>query len=313
MKDPVLTAENLVLRYGHHIVVNHVNLAVEAGAIYGLLGHNGAGKTSTVEMLEGLRRPSEGTIHCCGIDVRRYPRTARKFMGIQLQKSAVFDQLSVRETLRLFAGISRTPWAVAEQLVAPLDLAAFSHRLVQDLSGGQFQQLALATAILNDPAVIFLDEPTTGLDPVARRGLWQVIRSLKDRGKAILLTTHYMEEAEVLCDTVGILKNGQLIVEGPPLDLTGTQAVMSFHLQNPGGLPNADDSLAHLPAVTKIDVGPDNTIRIWTKNPLETTAALRAWASHQDFTIHNLEIHRPALEDVFVQLIENPESTQTSS
>ena len=308
----LVEAQDLVLRYGSHVVVDRVSLAVGRGSLFGLLGHNGAGKTSTVEMLEGLRSPSEGHIYCCGIDVRRHPRQARALMGIQLQKGALFDQLTVRETLQLFSGISRRPPLATGALIEYLDLDSILKAQVKHLSGGQFQRLALATAIINDPAVIFLDEPTTGLDPLARRMLWKFVLELKQRGKAIILTTHYMEEAEALCDRVGILQNGKMIAEGKPGELSGSHAVLSFRLE-PTVSTEDQESLAQLPHVIKIDYSPDGEIKLLTGESLDATTALAAWAAQRNKGIRNLEIRRPTLEDVFLELTGDPEAARLST
>ncbi len=209
---------DLVKTYGPLRAVDGVSFQVEAGQIFGLLGPNGAGKSTTVEMVEGLRPADGGKIEVLGIDVRRKPRRVKERIGVQLQTTAFFKQLSARQLLALFGSFFPRALPV-EQLIASVNLEEKADDASGNLSGGQRQRLAIAIALVNDPAVVFLDEPTTGLDPQARRSLWEVITRLKAEGKTVLLTTHYLEEAEQLCDELIFIDHGKVIAAGTPAGL----------------------------------------------------------------------------------------------
>ena len=211
-----IRAVELRKRYGDILAVDGVSIAVEAGQILGLLGPNGAGKTTTVEMIEGLRQPDAGTVHVLGHDLRTDLPAVRQRIGVQLQTTALFPRLTVREVLDLFRTFYAGDTASADELIELLDLAEKAGSLTRTLSGGQAQRLSVALALVNRPELVFMDEPTTGLDPQARRALWDTIRGVRRRGATILLTTHYMEEAEELCDRVAIMDGGRVIAEGRP-------------------------------------------------------------------------------------------------
>jgi len=207
--------------------VRGVSFDVRAGEVFGLLGPNGAGKTTTVEILEGLRRADSGTAKVAGIDVRRDPRGVKQRVGVQLQASAFPLHLTAREVVELFAVCyERSVDALA--LLGMVDLADRAEQLNETLSGGQRQRLSIATALVNDPAVLFLDEPTTGLDPQARRNLWDLVRRIRERGTTVLLTTHYMDEAEVLCDRVAIMDAGRILALDSPRALVGELLARGF-------------------------------------------------------------------------------------
>jgi ABC-2 type transport system ATP-binding protein len=211
----VLVAVDLRKRYGSLQAVDGVSFEVEAGEVFGILGPNGAGKTTTLEMIEGMRTIDSGTATVAGIDVGRDPRGVKARIGIQLQASSFFDQLNLVELLELFGHLyGRRADAMA--LLAEVELTDKARSQVQTLSGGQKQRFSIAAALVNDPAILFLDEPTTGLDPQARRHLWGVVRDLASRGHTIVLTTHYMEEAEELCHRVAIMDGGRIVALDAP-------------------------------------------------------------------------------------------------
>ena len=214
----VISVSDLHRSYGAVEAVRGVSFAVEQGQVFGLLGPNGAGKTTILETLEGLRPVQRGEVTVNGVDVGREPYRVRRMVGVQLQQAAFFDHLNLEELLRLFGELYET----GADTGALLDLVGLGHRarsLAKTLSGGQRQRFSIATALVNDPSVVFLDEPTSGLDPQARRRLWEIVRSLRGRGRTVVLTTHYSEEAEALCDRVGILDEGRLIALDSPRNL----------------------------------------------------------------------------------------------
>lgn len=218
MTNVVLQVSNLVKGYGDLIAVDHVTFSVQRGEIFGILGPNGAGKTTTLEIIETLRNLDEGEIRLNDIDVRRKPQEVKRLIGVQLQSSAFFDKLNLTELLLLFGEMySRVVDPL--ELLEKVELVDKAKVQVPQLSGGQKQRFSIAAALVNDPVVLFLDEPTTGLDPQARRHLWGVIRSIREKGTTIVLTTHYMEEAEELCDRVAIMDHGKIIALAPPREL----------------------------------------------------------------------------------------------
>jgi ABC-2 type transport system ATP-binding protein len=214
----IVTVRDLRKRYGDIEAVRGISFQVLQGEIFGLLGPNGAGKTTTVEILEGLRKADGGQAIVDGIDVSKEPAKAKERVGVQLQQSAFPENFTAKETVELFAlcyGVT----VDATALLAEVDLADKAGQRQEKLSGGQRQRLSIATALVNKPRVLFLDEPTTGLDPQARRNLWELVRGIRQSGTTVFLTTHYMDEAEVLCDRVAVMDHGQIIAMDPPRTL----------------------------------------------------------------------------------------------
>ena len=218
MTEHVLDVRNLVKRYGDLIAVNGVSFSVQRQEIFGILGPNGAGKTTTLESIETLRPIDSGEVVVNGIDVRHRPQDVKRIIGVQLQSSSFFDKLSLVELLLLF-GEMYGRVVDAMKLLDEVELRDKARSQVGQLSGGQKQRFSIAAALVNEPVVLFLDEPTTGLDPQARRHLWGVIKRIRSEGKTIVLTTHYMEEAEELCDRVAIMDKGKIIALAPPEEL----------------------------------------------------------------------------------------------
>ena len=214
----IVSVRDLRKRYGQIEAVKGISFDVEEGEVFGLLGPNGAGKTTTVEILEGLRRADAGTAVVSGVDVTRDPAGVKRRIGVQLQASAFPENLSAKEVVELF-GIFYGRTVDAMALLRAVDLADRAGQRQEKLSGGQRQRLSIAVALVNEPRVVFLDEPTTGLDPQARRNLWGLVRGIRDRGVTVLLTTHYMDEAEVLCDRVAIMDAGRILKLAPPREL----------------------------------------------------------------------------------------------
>ncbi len=315
----IIEARNLTKRYKGHVAVNGVDLEVEEGEIFGILGPNGAGKTTTLEMIEGLRTPDSGTITVDGIDAVKESDRVRKIIGVQLQSTALFPYLSASELIALFAsfyGVAN-PGERPAALLKLVNLEDKAKSRVDELSGGQQQRLSIALALVNEPRVTFLDEPTTGLDPLARRNLWETILGVRKAGTTVVLTTHYMEEAEVLCDRIAIMDSGQVIACDTPaglirgLDLEATvSATVAGDWPEPGGeMPRPSgaatlrDALGTLPGVTSADIaGQDGGSRLTlrTNDAQATIVGLLQLTSAQGITLNDLNSTRATLEDVFL-------------
>ncbi|MEA2652673.1 MAG: type transport system ATP-binding protein [Chloroflexota bacterium] len=237
---PIIVVRDLRKRYGSLTAVDGVSFEVAEGEVFGILGPNGAGKTTTLEMIEGMRPIDQGSAIIDGVDVRRDPREVKRRIGIQLQSSAFFDELTLVELLDLFG---RLYGRVVDpmKLLADVELTEKSRSQVRTLSGGQKQRFSVASALVNEPRVLFLDEPTTGLDPQARRHLWALVRTLRDRGHTIVLTTHYMEEAEELCDRVAIMDAGKIIALATPQELVDQLIGRGFTKTRVERLANLED------------------------------------------------------------------------
>ena len=214
----IIDVHGLTKRYGDQTVVKGIDFSVEKGEIFGILGPNGAGKTTTLEMLEALRTIDGGTAVIDGIDVAKHPKKIKDIIGIQLQSTNFYDHLTLTEQLRMFASLYGSKTDVAA-LLAKVQLTEKARNYVEQLSGGQKQRFAIASTLVNSPKVLFLDEPTTGLDPQARRNLWELIKQIREEGVTIVLTTHYMDEAELLCDRLAVMDNGQIITTDSPHNL----------------------------------------------------------------------------------------------
>jgi ABC-2 type transport system ATP-binding protein len=237
---PILSARDLRKRYGSLQAVDGVSFDVREGEVFGILGPNGAGKTTTLEMIEGMRSIDGGSATVDGIDVARDPRGVKARIGIQLQASAFFDELNLVELLELFGhlyGVEANAAALLEQV----ELTEKARSQVRTLSGGQKQRFSIASALVNDPRVLFLDEPTTGLDPQARRHLWGLIREIQRRGHTVVLTTHYMEEAEELCDRVAIMDAGRIVALDAPQRLVDALVGRGFRKERVERLANLED------------------------------------------------------------------------
>lgn len=288
--------------------VRGLSLQIEAGQCFGLLGPNGAGKTTTIEILEGLLSPTSGEVRIFGHTWNDNPRQIREWIGISLQETRLSEKLTVRETIELFASFYSEPRAAAEVL-DDLELTEKSDSWVGKLSGGQKQRLAVATALVGNPRVLFLDEPTTGLDPQSRRQLWEIIRAFQKKGGTVLLTTHYMDEAERLCDRLAIVDHGQIIAEGTPADLIdrlGGQHVVEFQVSDNGaksakGSAEDLDRWRSLPSVESVR-REDSTVCLSVREPHLTIPALLDVVGNDRHRLEHLSTRQASLEDVFVQL-----------
>lgn len=292
----MVAVRELQKHYDGVVAVDDLSLEIHAGEVFGLLGPNGAGKTTTVECLEGLREPDSGDIEILGL--RPGSRDLKERVGVQLQETGLPSNLTVRETLYLFSTFfSRTQ--PVDYLMKLVGLEEKRNSRSETLSGGQRQRLNLALAVINDPDVIFLDEPTTGLDPQARRGVWDIVRDLSGRGRTILLTTHYMEEAQQLCGRVAILDHGRLVVEGRPSDLLGQHFEEStVQFSAPG---SSAVSLEDLPGVISL-TNMEGVVSLSTTSVPETVAGLMALASSEGFPLDSFTVRSPTLEDLFIKL-----------
>jgi len=299
MPNPILQVENLEKRYEDVHAVRGVSFAVAEGEVFGLLGPNGAGKTSTIEVLEGLRVPDGGRVSVCGLDPQKNPNELKHEIGAALQSTSLPDKIRVVEAVRLFASFyqrRRKP----EELLKRFGLEEKRNAFYSQLSGGQKQRLALAIALVNDPKVLFLDEPTAGLDPQVRREIYDIIEELKAQKKTIVLTTHYIEEAERLCDRVAIVDHGKVIAEGTPRELkqrSGDTTRVEVRLAK----PTANGSLKSLDGV----VDAREVDGAYVLHCQRTAPAIVSLVKHLDAEqneLVSLEIATPSLEDVFIEL-----------
>jgi ABC-2 type transport system ATP-binding protein len=297
--EPVIRVRGLTKRYGEIRAVDGIDFDVGKGEIFGLLGPNGAGKTTTVEILEGLREPDGGEVSVLGIDVTREADALKARIGVSLQTAALYPKLTVSELVDLFRSFYPTT-RPTDELIDALELGERRNAQSQVLSGGQRQRLSVALSLVNDPEVIFLDEPTTGLDPAARRSLWDLVAGLKAEGRSVLLTTHYMEEAEVLCDRLAIMDHGKILEMGTVEELvTRHFKERTVRFDRAEGL--ARDELAAFPAVTAVKEDADETL-VYTNDVAPTIGALLALADSRGVELRNLGIRRATLEDVFLDL-----------
>ena len=289
--------------YGPVTAIDGLDLFVDAGEVVALLGPNGAGKTTAVEILEGYRRPDAGTVRVLGMDPQTGGRAFRERIGVVLQEAGFEETFTPRELIRLHAGYYPCPRAVNEVLrLAGLQEKADAR--IRTLSGGQRRRLDLALGIVGDPEMIFLDEPTTGFDPSARRNAWEVVDGLRDLGATILLTTHYLDEAEHLADNVVIIDHGRVVASGTPAELAaraGAGTVISFRL--PSGVTRAD-----LPVVGTEQRVAGTLVEVRTSSPTADVATLAAWAVAQGQELEDLTLTRPSLEDVYLDLVDDKDT-----
>ena len=296
-------AQGLVKRFDELTAVGGLDLEVEAGSCLALLGPNGAGKTTTIEMLEGLTTPDEGSIEVLGLGWDRDAHTIRERIGVQLQETKLTEKTSVYETLRLFRSFyrdGRTP----EELLVEVGLEEKRDARIETLSGGQHQRLSLACALVNRPEILFLDEPSTGLDPQARRRVWDIVEQFKSAGGTVLLTTHYMEEAERLADQVVIVDEGKKVTEGSPQAVIGelqAENIVELFPKDSKIEAFADEALLGLPGVGEVR-REGGAITLVVTDTQASIAALLAHLGEAGVELDALQTHRPTLEDVFVAL-----------
>ncbi len=302
MSAQAIACRGLVKRYPPDVTaVAGLDLEVQRGECFGMLGPNGAGKTTTIEIIQGLLRPDAGEVEVLGLGWKRHEAALRQRLGTQLQETKLPDKLSVEEAVRLFRSFYREGNEVADVL-RMVQLEEKRRAWVGKLSGGQRQRLAVACALVSDPDILFLDEPTTGLDPQSRRQLWAIVEGFRRRGGTVLLTTHYMEEAERLCDRVAIIDQGRIIALGSPRELIaslGAEHVVEFELD--GGSAPDDEVLAALPGVERV-AHDDGKHRLTVGRVHEVVPALMKLLDRQGAALSELTTHNATLEDVFLSL-----------
>jgi ABC-2 type transport system ATP-binding protein len=291
-----IVIDDLRKRYGDVEALRGISFDVAAGDVFALLGPNGAGKTTTVEICEGFRERSSGSVTVLGHDPERGERSLKSRMGIVLQTTGVDVYLTVAETIELYRRAYPDPRPL-DEIIELVGLQEKRHARVGKLSGGQVRRLDVAVALAGDPELLFLDEPTTGFGPAARRGAWDVIRNLKALGKTILLTTHYMDEAQNLADDVAIIAGGEIVARGAPATLGGRDtAATRLRFRLPGGMAELADRLRS--EATEVD----GVIQITTDDPTRTLHQLTGWALEQGVRLDSLEVARPSLEDVYLEI-----------
>jgi ABC-2 type transport system ATP-binding protein len=304
-QDAVVSIRGLRKSYGDREAVRGIDLEIRRGEIFAFLGPNGAGKTTTVEILEGFRQASAGEVEVLGQDPWGAPASWRSRIGIVLQESEAEPGLSVRECLELYAGYYQAPRDV-DDTIALVDLTGQSDQRATALSGGQRRRLDVALALIGDPELIFLDEPTTGFDPAARRAAWQVIGGLRELGKTVFLTTHYMEEAERLADRIAVIAAGEIVAEGTPQTLANRQLQAAQIAFTP---PAAD-----LPGTLaeRIEDLTGGRVLLRSDSVAADLHQLAGWALERGLELEDLEVSRPTLEDVYLQLTTEPDQSQRS-
>jgi len=310
MSSPALSCRALVKRFDDVVAVDGLDLEVRRGECFGLLGPNGAGKTTTVEIFEGLQDATSGEVTVLGEHWGRNDLALRSRLGIQLQETKFGEKLKVREVLELFASFYPRGGAGAVQALAAVSLEEKAEAFVRTLSGGQKQRLSLAAALVGDPEVLFLDEPTTGLDPASRRQLWDVVEAFKARGRTVLLTTHYMEEAERLCERVAVVDHGKLLALGTPAELIaslGAEHIVELAID--GDLQ--EEELLALAGVERVgravgsegaDGRPTTVLRLTVREVHRSVPPLLALLAARGVTTQRLTTHHATLEDVFLHL-----------
>jgi ABC-2 type transport system ATP-binding protein len=299
MSETVVEVNHLVKTYGDVKAVNGISFSITKGEVFGMLGPNGAGKTTTVEIIEGLRSADSGSATVLGMDISKDTRTVKERIGVQSQNPALFPDLNVRETINFFRCLYKKS-VPTSQIIDLASLQESRDVLFRNLSGGQQQRLSVALAFVNDPEIIFLDEPTTGLDPQARRAMWDVIETSRGGGKTVLLTTHYMEEAQRLCDRIAIMDYGQIIALASPQQLIESnirESAIQFKMKEYPG----DQVLASLPDVSRVIREGDDVV-VYTNNIPSVISGLLGLASKRSTELSELSVRQATLEDVFLKL-----------
>ncbi|WP_312469566.1 ABC transporter ATP-binding protein [Neobacillus sp.] len=297
--EKIIQVMNLVKKYGDFSAVKGIEFHVHKGEVFGLLGPNGAGKTTTLEILVGLRKPDQGTALIGGFDITSELKKVKEVIGVQLQSTSLFELLTVEEILQLYASFYPKQISITS-LIEDMLLTDKRKNRIKSLSGGQKQRLAIALALVHDPWIIFLDEPTTGLDPQARRTLWDIIRLLKEKGKTIVLTTHYMDEAHVLCDRIAIMNQGELIALDTPSQLVKnlqSDSAVEFRIEN----ESAEMDLHGIEGVKQVGNQKDAYI-LYTDDLQITLTSLIQLATNKQLKLTDLQTRSATLEDVFIHM-----------
>lgn len=296
---PSIVVKDLSKSYGEVRAVDGINLEVREREIFGILGPNGAGKTTTLEMIETLRAPDSGEISVMGLDVVKDPRAVKEILGVQLQATVFFDNLTVKETIELFA--SFYPRSLPrDEVLGLVGLKDKAGAMVEGLSGGQHKRLSIALALVSEPRIVFLDEPTTGLDPQARRRIWEIVESFREQEKTVVITTHYIEEAEHLCDRVAVMDHGRIIAQGSPSELISrhiSESSISFTLS-----PPLEERILHgIPGAVDVS-SRDGEYLLMTTSPQETLMGIFKVAYENGSVPDEVSMKKATLEDVFLKL-----------
>jgi len=297
--DEAIVVKNFTKSYGSHRVVDELQFTVQRGEIFALLGPNGAGKTTTIETLEGYRIPDQGRVRVLGLDPIRESQKLKPHIGVMLQQDGLYPGLTAREVLHLFAGYYRQPQNI-DSLLERVGLNTANKTRCRRLSGGQKRRLALAVALVGNPTLVFLDEPTSGMDPQARLATWEIVRELKQNGVTVLLTTHLMDEAERLADRIAIIDHGRLVAFDTPSGLTGAQNSTVVRFIAPAGL-DCTQLVALQSAHTAEEIRPGSYLIETDTAPL-LIAELTAWLRDQHITLTELRVGHGSLEDLFLRL-----------
>jgi ABC-2 type transport system ATP-binding protein len=294
-----IEVRHLTKKYAALTAVDDISFTVETGETFGMLGPNGAGKTTTLEMIEGLKRPTSGSITVEGVDVVQNPMAVKAIIGVQLQSAAFFENLSLVELIETFAACYNKR-VDARGLLGEVQLIDMAGAKAKELSGGQRQRLSIAVGLVNDPKILFLDEPTTGLDPQARRNLWELVKAIRAKGKTIVLTTHYMDEAEVLCDRIAIMDHAKIIAMDTTENLLEGAAIgsrLEFSVKTKLG----EDAFRGLPGVTQLEKSGESYVAT-TTDAQGALDALFTMSRAGTLKMDSVNVRRATLEDVFLKL-----------
>ncbi|MBI3660359.1 ABC transporter ATP-binding protein [Candidatus Acetothermia bacterium] len=301
----VINVKNLVKKFGDLTAVNEISFEVQQGEVFGMLGPNGAGKTTTLEIIEGIQEPTSGQTSVLGMDSQKQSDEVKERIGVQLQASAYFDNLTLGEILDLFGSFYKKQLG-PDKLLESVELRDKKNSLVKHLSGGQKQRFSIAASVVNDPELVFLDEPTTGLDPQARRHLWEYIRQINQQGKTIILTTHYMEEAQRLCDRVAIIDMGKIVALDTPanlinnlkssyrINLTFAERMSAEIFKQVQGVIDARELTG--------DDQPQPRVQLRVNKAMESLPSLLGLVEQQAIRLEDIEMQPANLEDVFLEL-----------
>ncbi|MHB8896722.1 MAG: ABC transporter ATP-binding protein [Candidatus Geothermincolia bacterium] len=296
---PAIQVTDLLKEYGSLKAVDGISFEVEEREIFGILGPNGAGKTTTLEMIETLREPDGGQVLVAGMDVRKEQKKIKEIIGVQLQTTVFFDNLSVFETIDLFGSFYATQ-LTPDTLLETVGLQDKKNSMLNELSGGQHKRVSIALALVNDPSIIFLDEPTTGLDPQVRRNIWEIVENLRAAEKTVVITSHYIEEAEYLCDRVAIMDHGKIIAMGTPSELVdrfAPDSSISFRMT-----PAVDEGAVEKIVGVKTVKSNHGDYTVTTGEPQETLVGIFTAAYENGAVADEISMRRASLEDVFLEI-----------
>lgn len=296
----VIRVENLTKKFGDLVAVNNISFEVSKGEIFGILGPNGAGKTTCLEIVEGIQKPTAGQTYVLDLDTHEHLDRVKSKIGVQLQASSYFDNLNLKEILELFGSFYGIK-VDSEKLLAIVGLTEKKKSLVRQLSGGQKQRFSICATLVNNPEIVFLDEPTTGLDPQARHNIWDFIRQINNQSKTIVLTTHYMEEAQILCDRVAIMDLGKIAAMDTPVNLIrNLKASSSINFSTDCEV--CLENIKEIPGVFEVSQGPNHSYNLKVSRGSEVLPKIIALAEQKKFTIKDEEVLHANLEDVFLEL-----------